>query len=84
MLNKLDKFVLKPVATLYNKILPKPFAKGISNFFSNINNVPTVLNDVLQGNLYQATSDTWRLAINSTVGILGFFDGFACSIAGRV
>ena len=72
--DKLDKFVLKPIATLYNKIIPKPLTKGISNFFSNVDTVPTVANDVLQANFYQATSDAWRLVINTTVGILGFFD----------
>jgi phospholipid-binding lipoprotein MlaA len=72
--DKLDQFVLKPVATLYNKIVPKPLVKGISNIFSNIDTIPTVINDGLQGNIYQATSDAWRLGINSTIGILGFFD----------
>ena len=70
----LDKAALKPVATLYLKVVPKPLVKGISNVFSNIDTIPTVANDVLQANFYQATSDFWRLAINSTVGILGFFD----------
>src|SRR5258708_33120077 len=55
--NIADRVVLKPVATLYNKIMPRPLVKGISNIFSNIDTVPTVANDVLQGNLYQATSD---------------------------
>lgn len=70
----LDRYFIKPVATLYNQIIPKPLAKGFSNFFSNIDMVPTIVNDVLQGNFYQATSDTWRFAINSTIGIAGFFD----------
>jgi len=70
----LDKVILKPVATLYNKIIPKPVVKGISNFFANVDTVPTVANDVLQANVYQATSDSWRLVINTTVGIVGFFD----------
>ncbi len=70
----LDKIILKPVAKLYNKIVPKPIVKGISHIFSNIDTIPTIANDVLQFNLYQATSDTWRLAINSTIGIAGFFD----------
>jgi phospholipid-binding lipoprotein MlaA len=69
-----DKVILKPVATLYSKIMPKPLAKGISNFFSNIDTVPTVINDVLQMNIYQATSDAWRLTLNTTVGIGGLFD----------
>lgn len=70
----LDNALLKPIATLYTKIVPKPVVKGISNIFSNIDTVPTVANDVLQVNFYQATNDFWRLAVNSTVGILGFFD----------
>lgn len=70
----LDKAALKPVATLYNKIIPKPIVKGVSNIFSNIDTIPTVFNDALQGNIYQTTSDAWRLTINSTIGLLGFFD----------
>jgi len=70
----LDNAVLKPVATFYNAVMPKPLNKGIKNFYSNIDTIPTVFNDVLQGNIYQASSDGWRLAINSTIGILGFFD----------
>jgi phospholipid-binding lipoprotein MlaA len=69
-----DILVLKPLSTLYVKIVPKPLAKGFGNFFNNIDNVPTVINDVLQGNIYQATSDSWRLVINTSVGVLGFFD----------
>ena len=69
-----DKVLLKPVSTLYRKIVPKPIAKGIGNIFSNVDTLPTVFNDVLQGNIYQATSDAWRLGINTTIGILGFFD----------
>jgi phospholipid-binding lipoprotein MlaA len=70
----LDRAILKPIATLYNTVLPKPLLKGITNFFANIDTIPTVANDVLQGNIYQAANDSWRLIINSTVGILGFFD----------
>lgn len=70
----LDRAVLKPTANLYQKIVPKPLVKGIHNFFNNLGNITTVCDDILQGNFYQATSDTWRLGINSTLGIGGFFD----------
>lgn len=70
----LDKAILKPVATLYNKIMPKPLNQGVHNFFSNLGNLPTIANDILQFNFYQATNDTWRLGVNSTLGIGGFFD----------
>lgn len=70
----IDKAILTPVAKSYMVVVPKPIVKGINNVFNNIDNVPTVANDVLQGNIHQAASDSWRLIINSTVGIAGFFD----------
>lgn len=74
----LDTYILKPVSQVYIKITPKPIAKAFSNFLNNIDTVPTILNDLLQGNFYQATSDTWRLAVNSTAGLLGFIDVASC------
>src|SRR5437899_4061566 len=70
----LDHAVLKPVSQFYNKLIPKPISKGIKNIYNNIDTIPTVFNDVLQGNFYQSGSDAWRLVLNSTVGIVGFFD----------
>jgi phospholipid-binding lipoprotein MlaA len=69
-----DKIIFKPVAELYNKIVPTPIVKGISHIYANIDTIPTIANDILQFNFYQATSDTWRFALNSTIGIAGFFD----------
>lgn len=71
---KLDKYFAKPVATFYNKVMPRPLNSMIDKFFTNLENVPTVINDVLQGNFYQATSDTWRLTMNTTIGIGGLYD----------
>ncbi len=45
-----DKVVLKPVAKFYNAVVPKPIVKCFTNFYGNIDTVPTVLNDVLQAN----------------------------------
>lgn len=70
----LDRWILKPIAVLYTKITPKPLAKGISNAYNNIDTVPTILNDILQANFYQAINDSWRLGINTTIGIAGLFD----------
>lgn len=69
-----DQAALKPLGTLYKDIMPKPLSKGISNFFANFYTIPTVINDFLQGNFYQTASDAWRFTINSTIGLLGFFD----------
>jgi len=72
--DSLDTYFLVPVAKFYNKVVPKPLNKGIYNFFSNLNNFPTIGNDLLQGNFYQATSDSWRFFVNSTAGAAGLFD----------
>lgn len=70
----LDTIFLKPVATVYKTVLPWPVTKGISNFFNNLGQVPAIINDLLQADFYTATADTWRLLINTTVGIGGFVD----------
>lgn len=72
--DKLDIYLLKPAATVYDAIVPTPINLGIHNFFNNLNNVPTIANDILQLNFFQALSDIWRLAINTTIGIGGLFD----------
>lgn len=72
--DNVDTYVMKPVATFYNTIMPRPLNEGIHNFFNNINNLPTIADDLLQANFQQAASDTWRFGINTTIGILGFFD----------
>lgn len=69
-----DRNLLKPVAEVYKKIVPTPLREGVTNFFRNINTVSTIVDDLLQLKFYQATSDTWRLAINTTIGIGGLFD----------
>lgn len=70
----LDTYALKPVSTLYLAIVPKPLTKGIHNVYTNMGNLQNIGNDLLQAHFYQATSDSWRLLINTTVGIGGAFD----------
>lgn len=72
--DKIDTYLLKPIATAYNAIMPKPLNAGIHNFFNNIGELPTIANDILQLNPYQALNDSWRFLINSTIGIGGLFD----------
>lgn len=70
----IDNTILKPVAKGYDYIAPAPVKTGVSNFFSNIGDVPNMANNLLQGNIGRATNDFFRVVINSTIGILGFFD----------
>ncbi len=69
-----DKLVLKPPAKLYTAIVPPPIRKGINNVYRNINLCPTIANDLLQADFTQTFKDTWRLIINSSLGIGGIFD----------
>ncbi len=70
----IDKAFIIPIVKAYQIVIPWPIRKGVSNFYSNINLLPTVINDLLQLQLADALSDTWRLGVNSTIGIAGVFD----------
>ena len=69
-----DRAVLKPVAQAYRFVLPQFVRSSVGNFFSNLNDVLVAVNNVLQGKFTAAYTDLGRVAINSTVGILGLFD----------
>jgi len=72
--DNVDKYVLKPAAEGYDAITPDPMQKSISNFFSNLDDVLVLVNDLLQFKLLQAASDTGRLIINTTFGLFGLID----------
>jgi len=69
----LDKAVFKPLAKGYRK-LPQPVRSGTSNVISNLGNVVTIPNNILQGQMKDASMNSLRLIINSTLGIAGIFD----------
>src|SRR5882672_9852009 len=69
-----DQYVLTPVAKGYSKVVPEPVRDCIGNIFRNLGDVGNAINNLLQGKPYEATSDICRIAINSTVGLLGCFD----------
>lgn len=71
---KLDKYALKPVSQTYQFVVPEFFRDGISNMFSNISDVYTAGNNVLQGKPKEALDDVCRVIVNTTFGIAGFFD----------
>jgi len=72
--DSLDKAVLKPVAKGYVAVVPEPVNKGITNFFANLDDVVVLINNALQLKLTQAASDTGRVIVNTTIGLLGFID----------
>ena len=70
----LDKGIIKPIAQGYEWITPEPIDKGVTNFFSNINDVGVTINDLLQFKILQGGQDLSRLLINTTVGVGGVMD----------
>jgi phospholipid-binding lipoprotein MlaA len=70
----IDRAVFKPVATLYQTVTPQFVRTGVTNFFNNLEIVPTVVNDTLQANFCATSRDSWRFIINSTAGVGGLLD----------
>jgi len=66
--------VVKPVAQGYDTVTPRLVKAGIGNFFGNIADIWTALNNFLQGKGVQGVSDVGRVIVNTTFGIAGLFD----------
>jgi phospholipid-binding lipoprotein MlaA len=70
----LDRYLLKPIATAWDFVLPDPVQRGIHNVFDNLAVVRRVVNNTLQLKLTGAATEVARFTINSTIGLVGFFD----------
>lgn len=69
-----DRYLAQPVAQAYEAGTPRVFRMGANNFLENLRYPITIVNDFLQGKIAQGGRDLARFAINSTVGLFGFFD----------
>ena len=70
----LDKHIIKPIAQVYDYLIPDEMETRISMFFSNLGEISVVSNDLLQAKFYAAANDTTRFLINSSFGMFGLFD----------
>jgi phospholipid-binding lipoprotein MlaA len=70
----LDQAVLKPVAEAYVKVVPEFAQEGVNNFFGNLADLGTGINNILQGKVAEGFTDFARLAVNSVFGIAGLWD----------
>lgn len=70
----LDRYLLKPVATGWDFLLPDLVQRGFRNMFDNLDVVRRVVNNTLQLKLAGAGTELARFTINSTIGLAGFFD----------
>jgi phospholipid-binding lipoprotein MlaA len=71
---KADQYVLLPVVNGYKAITPDILERGISNFFSNLGEIPVFINSLLQAKPGVAAETFSRFAVNTTVGVFGLFD----------
>jgi phospholipid-binding lipoprotein MlaA len=72
--NLLDPVIIKPIAIIYDQATPKPVRQVLRNFFSNLDEVPSLVNNTLQGKFGQAGNNAGRFLMNTTIGLGGFFD----------
>jgi phospholipid-binding lipoprotein MlaA len=72
--NIVDRYVLKPVATAWDFILPDPVQKGIHNVIDNFGVARRVINNALQLKFLGSVKEVARFGINSTLGVGGLFD----------
>ena len=70
----LDRFLLKPLATAWDFVLPDFVQRGVHNIFDNAAVVRRLVNNGLQLKLAGAGTELARFTINSTIGLAGFFD----------
>ena len=69
----LDNVIFEPVAKGY-RYIPSPIRTGASNALSNLSNLITIPNNLLQGDIKMAGVNTIRFVLNTTLGILGIWD----------
>jgi phospholipid-binding lipoprotein MlaA len=69
-----DRAVLKPVATVYRGVLPQWVRKGVGNFFNNLEDVWSAVNNALQLRGQDTGDSLGRVMVNSTVGLVGLVD----------
>lgn len=71
---KLDKYILRPVASGYADVLPEDVRVHIGKFFDNVGVIPRFANNLFQLRVAHAGTEASRFLINSTLGGAGFFD----------
>jgi phospholipid-binding lipoprotein MlaA len=70
----LDKSILKPASSAYGAVTRGPISQGVSNFSSNMSLPGKMVNDLLQLNLTEFFGNSFRFAMNTTIGLGGIFD----------
>lgn len=69
-----DVAVLKPVATAYQDVVPSLVRRGVNNFFANLEDAWSIVNNGLQLKGEAMGDSMARFGVNSFLGIGGIFD----------
>jgi phospholipid-binding lipoprotein MlaA len=69
-----DKYVMKPTSKAYTTYTPIFLRTGLYNMALNLNEPSSIINNLLQLKFTEAAKNTGRFALNSTVGLVGFYD----------
>lgn len=69
-----DDNVLKPAATAYQQAVPLLARTGVSNFFANLTDAWSFVNNLLQLRGEGALNSITRLSVNTVFGLGGVFD----------
>ncbi len=69
-----DRAIFVPITELYEFVTPIFAQDRVSDFFSNLSELDTFANSILQAKFERASRATVRFAVNSTVGLAGLFD----------
>ncbi len=70
----LDRNILRPVASTYVKVAPRPVRAGLSNFFDNLEDAWSGINNLLQGKGADGLETLARFGVNTVAGFFGLFD----------
>lgn len=69
-----DRAVVRPAATAYRDVLPSPVRTGITNFFHNLQDAWSVVNNALQLKGEAAANSFFRFGVNTAFGLGGVLD----------
>ncbi|KAB2836567.1 MAG: VacJ family lipoprotein [Caedimonadaceae bacterium] len=70
----IDGLFLKPAAQIYELCVHEKVRDGVHNMLQNLGSPVVLINDILQGSPQKASETATRFVINTTFGLVGYFD----------
>jgi len=71
---KVDANLVRPVAVVYQKNVPDPVQTGVGNFFGNLKDIWSTVNNAMQARPMDTAETGLRVAVNTVFGVFGLFD----------